>query len=401
MKTIKLSYLFFAATLLFTACNKDDDDDGMGADSPNISISDLEVTESNDDKTINVNVSLSGTNEETITVDYSSSDDSAIDGSDYEAVQGTLTFNAGENSKRIEIVIKGDEEEESEEKFDLNFSNSVNANLVNTKAVITILDDDSPNGSGLNIPTTGYTTPEEYENYTLVWQDEFQGSTLNQDFWNYELGNGASGWGNNELQYYKTNNTTIAENEYLVIEAKEESVAGYNYTSSRLTTQGKKSFQYGRVDIRAALPKGQGLWPALWMLGENFSSVGWPACGEIDIMEMVGGSGNKDKTVHGTVHWDNAGSYASYGNDYTLTGDEILADEFHVYSIVWDSSKIIWYIDDIQYNVIDITPAGLSEFHEEFFFIFNVAVGGNWPGSPNSTTEFPQRMFVDYIRVFQ
>ncbi len=247
-------------------------------------------------------------------------------------------------------------------------------------------------------PATGYTTPESYDGYNLVWRDEFDGDALNLDFWTHETGTGSSGWGNNELQYYRAQNTTVEEG-FLVIEAKKENFGGRNYTSSRIKTEGKKEFKYGRVDIRAAMPKGQGIWPALWMLGANFSTVGWPKCGEIDIMEMIGGTG-KDNTVHGTVHWDNNGSHAEYGQSYTLPSG-ILADEWHVYTIIWNENTITWFIDDIQYNVIDITPSGLSEFREEFFFIFNVAVGGNWPGSPDGTTVFPQRMAVDYIRVFQ
>jgi beta-glucanase (GH16 family) len=135
------------------------------------------------------------------------------------------------------------------------------------------------------------------------------------------------------------------------------------------------------------------------MLGKNFPTVGWPASGEIDIMEMIGGSGN-ESTIHGTVHWDNAGSNASYGGNTTLASGTF-ADEFHVFGIEWDSTAIRWFLDGVQYHVIDITSAGLSEFQEEFFFIFNVAVGGNWPGSPDGSTLFPQRMLVDYIRVFQ
>lgn len=247
-------------------------------------------------------------------------------------------------------------------------------------------------------PVTGYSTPETYTGYNLVWRDEFNGDVLNSDYWTHEIGTGSNGWGNNELQYYRAQNTTIEEGN-LVIEAKKENFGGRSYTSSRIITKDKKSFKYGRVDIRAAMPKGQGIWPALWMLGSNFSTVGWPACGEIDIMEMIGGTG-KDNTVHGTVHWSNNGSYASYGQSYTLPSG-ILADKWHVFSIIWNENTITWFIDDIQYNVIDITPGGLSEFREEFFFIFNVAVGGNWPGSPDGTTVFPQRMAVDYIRVFQ
>ena len=252
--------------------------------------------------------------------------------------------------------------------------------------------------TGGTIPDSGYTSPDSYVGYNLIWRDEFEGNELNDLIWTHEIGTGINGWGNNELQYYREENTTVY-NGYLIIEAKKENFSGRNYTSSRIISQGKKSFKYGRVDIRAALPKGQGIWPALWMLGANFGSIGWPACGEIDIMELVGGAG-KDNTVYGTVHWDNAGSYASYGNSYSLSSG-IFADEFHVFSIIWDESNIKWYMDDVQYHVVDITPSELSEFQNEFFFIFNVAVGGDWPGNPDGTTGFPQRMVVDYIRVFQ
>ena len=249
-----------------------------------------------------------------------------------------------------------------------------------------------------DIPTSGSTSPESYKGMNLVWQDEFNGEVLNLEDWSFETGTGSNGWGNNELQYYRKENTSV-EDGYLIITAKEENFGGKNYTSSRIKSQGKQEFMYGRIDIRAALPKGQGIWPALWMLGSNFPTVGWPACGEIDIMEMIGGSG-KDNTVHGTIHWDHAGQYASYGDSYTLNND-IFADKFHVFSIVWDATSIRWFVDDVEFNVVDITPAELSEFHQEFFLIFNVAVGGNWPGSPDANTSFPQKMIVDYIRVFQ
>ena len=251
------------------------------------------------------------------------------------------------------------------------------------------------------IPTSGYSTPMSYDGMELIWQDEFDGSTVNSSNWTFEIGTGSNGWGNNELQYYLEDNTYILEDN-LVIEAKRESFGGRNYTSSRLITKDKFDFQYGRVDIRAALPEGQGLWPALWMLGANFSEVGWPYCGEIDIMEMVGGSG-RENTVHGTLHWDNDGSYActcDQGNDYTLNSGTF-ADEYHVFSLIWNQSTIRWYVNDNLYKTVDITPNSLSEFREPFFFIFNVAVGGNWPGSPDGSTQFPQRMVVDYIRVFQ
>lgn len=250
------------------------------------------------------------------------------------------------------------------------------------------------------ISDEGYTTPESYEGYTLVWQDEFSGTALNSNDWTHETGTGSGGWGNNELQYYRSENTTLSDG-FLYITAKKENFGGSAYTSSRMITKGKKEFQYGRVDIRAKLPKGQGIWPALWMLGHNISEVSWPKCGEIDIMEMVGGGG-REKTVHGTLHWDNNGSHACTCDKpgYSLPSGTF-ADKFHVFTIIWDETAIKWYVDDTLFNTIDITPAELSEFHNKYFFIFNVAVGGNWPGSPDGTTTFPQQMVVDYIRVFQ
>jgi beta-glucanase (GH16 family) len=253
-------------------------------------------------------------------------------------------------------------------------------------------------GNKVTIPKLGATSPTSYTNMKLVWADEFDGTALNSEFWSFETGNGSNGWGNNELQFYRTQNTSIQDG-HLVITAKKEPFGGKEYTSSRIITKSKKEFRYGRVDIRAALPKGQGIWPALWMLGSNFDTVSWPACGEIDIMEMIGGGG-RENTVHGTVHWQNEGKHAQFGGKTTLPSGTF-SDQFAVYSITWDATSIRWFVDNKQYHVIDTTPAELDEFRRNFFFIFNVAVGGNWPGSPNTTTTFPQHMIVDYVRVFQ
>ncbi len=259
----------------------------------------------------------------------------------------------------------------------------------------------TPTKNADGVPLHGYNSPLVREGYTLVWNDEFDGSGLDLNNWNFEIGTGNNGWGNNELQYYLKENTSV-KNGYLTIEAKQQAVESSLYTSSRLTTQGKKSFQYGRIDIRAAMPKGQGLWPALWMLGDNFATAGWPDCGEIDIMEMVGGTaaGKSDRVTHGTLHWDNNGSYASFGGKTTTTKTN-LNEEFHVYSIEWNENTIQWFLDDRHFHTIEISSAAMSEFHQTFFFIINVAVGGRWPGSPDETTRFPQQMHVDYVRVFQ
>jgi beta-glucanase (GH16 family) len=167
-----------------------------------------------------------------------------------------------------------------------------------------------------------------------------------------------------------------------------------------MTTQGKKTFKFGRIDIRAKLPVSKGLWPALWMLGANITSVGWPLCGETDIMELVG---TAPSTVVGTLHWGIAGgSHMSKGANYVLSSGDF-SKEFHVFSIIWQQNSIQWLIDDQSYLTVnsDYVGSDVYPFNADQFFIFNVAVGGNWPGPPDYTTVFPQRMFVDYVRVFQ
>lgn len=242
---------------------------------------------------------------------------------------------------------------------------------------------------------SGYFSPLTYDGYNLVWQDEFSGTGVNPDYWTFETG---GEWYNNELQYYKSENASVGDG-VLTIEARKEDFGGHNYTSARMITQNKKMFKYGRVDMRALLPEGQGIWPALWTLGKDIGSVGWPKCGEIDMMEMIGGSG-RENTVYSTMHWDDVGGHAQYGLSYTSTGKNF-HQKYHVFSIVWDQNQIRSFVDNQQYFVIDITPANLSEFHQEHFFIFNLAVGGIWPGNPDNSTIFPQQLKVDYIRVFQ
>ena len=259
---------------------------------------------------------------------------------------------------------------------------------------------------GWVIPSfTGYESPSTYDGYSLTWSDEFSGTEINDDNWGYDIG--GSGWGNNELQYH-TNRNTYLKDGLLVIRAQQEAYRGKNYTSSRLKTQGKQNFKYGRIDVRARLPEGAGIWPALWMLGKNITDVGWPKSGEIDIMEMVGGNSPQDKhpdgdrTAHGTMHWNNNGLNGSYSPVNTGGNRKLstrLSDEFHVFSIQWDVNGIGWYIDDVQYSYKTINST--QPFREEFFFVMNIAVGGDWPGSPNSSTVFPQRMVIDYVRVFQ
>ena len=254
-----------------------------------------------------------------------------------------------------------------------------------------------PEPRTVTIPSNGFESPTSYDGMELVWADEFDGTALNTDDWNYDIGTGVNGWGNFEDQYYAEDNVSLLDG-HLVIEARREALGGKQYTSSRITTEGKQDFQYGRIDVRAVMPSGNGMWPAIWMLGSNFSEVGWPFCGEIDIMELFGERG--DNKVYGTVHWDNAGQYAQFGGDTTLPSGGF-DDKFYVFSITWDEQFIRWYIDNEEYHAIDITPLELEEFREKFFFILNVAVGGDKGAGNPAGTLFPQWMVIDYIRVFQ
>lgn len=271
------------------------------------------------------------------------------------------------------------------------FGNS--GKYIKTNKLVEINSGEPNNGIPLN---RGYFTPLEYDGYDLLWQDEFTGSTLNAENWSYDIGNGNWGWGNNELEYYRAENAWVSDS-VLTIEARQESYGGFSYTSAKIKTYGKKSFQYGRIDIRALLPEGQGIWPALWTLGDNLNSAGWPDCGEIDIMENIG-----DKnTVYAALHWEYEGSHADAGGSKTLPSSVYnFAEAYHVFSVFWDENSIKWYVDDQKYHEINISGGDMSEFHQSHWFIFNVAVGGNWPGNPDASTVFPQQMKVDYIRVF-
>ena len=246
----------------------------------------------------------------------------------------------------------------------------------------------------------GYTTPSNYPNMELYWSDEFNGTELNDEDWCYDIGNGCPnlcGWGNNELEYYREENCEV-KGGVLILEAKDEQFSGYNYTSGKVVTRGKQSFHLGRIDIRAQLPEGQGLWPALWLLGVNQQTVGWPKCGEIDIMEMVGGNG-RENTVSANAFWDENG-VADFSGLHTKPFGTF-ADKFHVFSLIWTEESLKYYVDDQLYHTLSISQEAKSELQKEMYMILNVAVGGNWPGSPNNTTSFPTSMKVDYIRAFR
>ncbi len=344
-----------------------------------------------------VRIDEAKTNE--VRVKYATADGTALAGEDYTATEGTLTFAAGDTKQTIEVPIVVDEFLEPDEFFTVALSDPEGGYLRDNlqEAVGTIRNDDQTIG----ISDVGYTTPDSYPGMTLVWGDEFNTpGAPDPAKWTYDLGNGNWGWGNQELQNYTSSpeNVTI-EDGRLFIFARNE---GGGYTSARLKTQGIYDFQYGRVDIRAMLPIGQGIWPALWMLGSDITTDSWPACGEIDIMELVG---HQPRLIHGTVHWGPDNGQHQYNGSIapSLTFPETFADEFHVFSIDWQENEIKFYLDDVHYHTI--TPANMNgfnyPFNDAFFFIMNVAVGGQWPGDPDDTTPFPGFMAVDYIRVFQ
>ena len=361
---------------------------------PSIFIESIQVEEGNETNYLEAILTLTNSVDFDLSVDIRTVDGTAIKGQDYTDLYEVIVFYAGQEQVSFNIEIIGDDIPEDNEIFSIRLENPQNVKIDNSIATVTIINDDE---HIFSIPETGYSTPETYEGMTLAWSDEFDGPEINSNNWTFEIGTGNWGWGNNELQNYQEDNTSIIDGN-LVIEARRQTLDNSNYTSSRLITRGKQSFQYGRVDIRAVMPEGQGIWPALWMLGSNHLQVGWPTCGEIDIMEMIGGE-ERDNVVYGTAHWDQGG-HVSYGQSMTNVSGK-LSEEYHVYSIIWDEQSIRWSFDDVNFNTIDITPAALSAFHDDFFFIMNIAVGGNWPGSPDNTTLFPQWMIVDYIRVFQ
>jgi beta-glucanase (GH16 family)/uncharacterized protein YcfL len=385
--------LAFLSLLLFAGCTKKKSTDSVVIADPLINIKSVELSRNSASViTFPFYVTLNNASSKEVRVDYKTVDGTA-NSNDYTQKSGTLTIPANQISAEIDISVKGDSLRDVDKVFYLELSNPVNSKLNTTQATGTIICD----GTYLPVSDSGYTAPTSYPGLSLVWNDEFSGPNVNSNTWNYETGGG--GWGNNELENYtnSTKNAYITDGGYLVIEARKE--LDGSYTSARLQTKGNKEFTYGRMDIRAKLPKTKGLWPAIWMLGSNISTTPWPACGEIDIMELLG---HQPNTVYGTMHWGQAGQGSTHiGNSYVLS-DGDFSQKFHVFSIVWDSSKIEWYVDNVKYftgNKSDVT--GNYPFDKSFFFLLNVAIGGNWPGAPDASTVFPQRMIVDYVRVYQ
>ena len=234
----------------------------------------------------------------------------------------------------------------------------------------------------------------------LVMQDEFDTTGApNQAMWSYNIGTGNNGWGNNELEYYTDRpENIVVENGMLKITAIKESYLGSSYTSARIVTKGKYEKQFGRIEARIKLPYGKGLWPAFWMLGADSDTVSWPQCGEIDIMEYLG---SNPTTVFGTLHGPGYSGGEAISKKYSLPNNRF-DNDFHIFGIEWGTDYVNFYVDDVLYN--QITPKDVKGewvYNKPFYIILNMAVGGVYPGSPNSETVFPQTMLVDYVRIYE
>ncbi|MFO7447353.1 MAG: glycoside hydrolase family 16 protein [Ignavibacteriaceae bacterium] len=239
------------------------------------------------------------------------------------------------------------------------------------------------------------------QEYQLVWSDEFDGTALDTSKWEYQTGNAYNGWGNNEKQYYRAENAVVKDSHLFIIALKEE-FEGFDYTSARIRTINKGDWKYGKIEMRAKMPVGQGIWPAFWMMPTKSIYGGWPVSGEIDIMEYLG---HQPNMVHGTLHYGARPPENKYsGKPYTLENGSFHED-FHIFSVIWEEGKFEWFVDGVLYQTQTewYTTGGVypAPFDQEFHIILNLAVGGNWPGYPDESTVFPQEYIIDYVRVYQ
>jgi len=233
--------------------------------------------------------------------------------------------------------------------------------------------------------------------WTLAWSDEFDGAAIDRAKWTFDTG--GHGWGNAELQHYteRPENARV-ENGKLVIEARRQAYGGNAYTSARLKTAGLMEQMHGRFEARIKVAQGQGIWPAFWMLGADPGNIGWPRRGEIDIMENIG---KEPSIVHGTVHGPGYSGANAFGAPVRLASGKY-ADDFHVFAVEWEAGEIRWYRDGVHFHTArpDLVK-GEWVFEHPFFVLLNLAVGGYWPGNPDEGTVLPQRMLVDWVRVYR
>jgi beta-glucanase (GH16 family) len=266
--------------------------------------------------------------------------------------------------------------------------------LTENRMVVRAIMGNNPDLAWYHIFTTQDPNGPPAVDYTnLVWQDEFEtGTAPDPAKWNMEIGNGQDGWGNQELQYYRAENATISGGN-LVITAKKETFNGFQYTSARMTTHNHLDYTYGKLEIKAKLAQGDGAWSALWMLGSNYQTNQWPACGEIDMMEHI--AGDTENIIHATLHYPgNSG-----GNGSTASTDDYtdVTTNFHIYSLIWSPETITWLIDNVAYRSV---PNPGTPFNADFFVILNVAMGGNF-GGPVDPNFVQSSMQIDYVRVYQ
>ena len=394
---LSLMILLFS---LFSNCSKKGSSATQPETQSKISINDISLPEGNAaTNPFTFTVSLDRASTKTITVSYSTTAGFAKVNEDFTPASQSISFAPGETQKSVIIAVIGDDIKEGNDDFTVNLSGAVNAIIEKPTGVGVIENDDTK----VPFNNTGYDAPTTYPGYTLAWADEFSSGPLNTTAWSFENGDGCPGvcgWGNNELEYYTDRpDNLFFQDGKMIIEAKKENYGGKAYTSSKILTRGKKIFKFGRIDIRAILPKGKGIWPAFWMLPQSNVFGGWPTSGEIDIMELIG---HQPATTYGTLHFGPGPGSTQLGGNYSLPSG-IFNDQFHVFSIEWKQDQIKWLIDGNVYSTHTSSEVGSSTypFNENFFLIFNMAVGGNWPGNPDATTYLPQWLIVDYVRVYQ
>lgn len=385
--------------ILSISCKKSGGDGNKPA--PSVTINSITQAEGNGGTSaFTFTIKLSNAASQMVTVTYSTVEGTAKAGEDFTAVTNqTVTFQPNETEKPVAITVVADDAKEADDDFGVSLTAATNATIQQSAGFGIINNDDT------RVPFTnaGFDAPAGYPGYTLWWADEFNTASLNTATWSFENGDGCPsicGWGNNELEYYTDRPANLFfQDGKMIIEAKKENFNGKNYTASKILTRDKKPIKFGRIDIRAKLPKGKGVWPAFWLLPQSNVFGGWPRSGEIDLMEMIGNEPNRS---YGTVHYGPGPGSTQISRNYTLSSG-LFNDEFHVFSVEWKLDQVKWFIDGNLFSTVNKADLGSNNypFNEDFYLIINFAVGGNWPGSPDGSTYFPQWLIVDYVRVYQ
>ncbi|GIW48808.1 MAG: hypothetical protein KatS3mg079_284 [Caloramator sp.] len=336
----------------------------------------------------------------------------------------TKQENIAQDSRKKEDTNKDESKDDLQQSTEQNAGNNFSNVNKENNVVYTGNSNSKKDVDNIEKEDTGMKNENKKDNWKLVWSDEFNGKELDLTKWGYDIGNAlldangnkiADGWGNNEKQYYtdSKNNVYVKDGKLMIVARKENVTDQFgtvlNYTSGKIKTKGKYSKKYGRIEVRAKLPEGKGLWPAIWMLPEKDTYGGWAASGEIDIMEAWGSNPNK---VAGTIHYGSTWPNNTYtGKEYLFSEGQSVSSDFHTYAIEWEPGEIRWYVDGNLYQVQNnwyskdpITGEKFSfpaPFDQNFYIILNLAVGGNWDGEPDENTNFPKAMQVDYVRVYE